>query len=87
MEEWGFIWLMFVLKAPILALLGLVWWAIRQTDTEDASDEGGLGDRRRVRHPRPPRPPRPRRGPHGDPAPEAPPRVRGLRARARQLRN
>ena len=84
--EWGFIWLMFVLKVPILMLLGIVWWAIRQTDEEEITGEGGTGDRRPTRHPRPPRPRRPRRGPHGDPLPEPPARVRGLRARARQLK-
>ena len=27
--EWGFIWLMFVLKIPLIALLWLVWYAIK----------------------------------------------------------
>ena len=33
--EWGFIWLMFVLKIPIVALLTLVWWAIKQEADPD----------------------------------------------------
>jgi len=28
---WTFVYLMVFLKLPILALLGIVWWAIRQT--------------------------------------------------------
>jgi hypothetical protein len=72
---WGFIWLMFVLKIPILMLLGIVWWAVRQTDetTDDVPPE-------LVRaRPHPPELPRHRRprGPHGDEAIlPAPPRVR-----------
>src|SRR6266508_3818033 len=27
---WGFIWLMFILKIPIVALLTIVWWAVKQ---------------------------------------------------------
>lgn len=75
---------MFALKVPILALLGLVWWAVRQTPDyaeDDASGGGGAKDR-----PHPPRRPRRRpRGPHGDPAPlPGPPRIRTV-ARARAL--
>lgn len=75
---WGLIWLMFVLKIPIVALLYIVWWAIHQEpETEDGNDDDGgtkvwpHDDRRPVlpRHPRP-------RGPHGDPAVPAPPRTR-----------
>ena len=90
MEVWGFIWLMLVLKIPVIALLWLVWWAVRQepepiADSEDG--EGGSG-RPRVPHPHdgpryPQRRPRGPRGPHGDlPAP-GPPRVR-TPARARE---
>jgi hypothetical protein len=70
---WGFVWLMLVLKIPIGMLLGLVWWAVRETDEpEDAPrDDGGskvdpADGRDRPR----------RRGPHGDPPPASPPRVR-----------
>ena len=31
---WTFVYLMVFLKLPILALLGIVWWAIRQTPEE-----------------------------------------------------
>jgi hypothetical protein len=83
MEEWGFIWLMFVLKVPIIALCLLVWWAVRQepvTDDDAPGDDGGTKHRPRWRRPfgR-----GPRRGPHGDPAVPSPPRVRTTRARAR----
>ena len=86
--DWGFIWIMFVLKIPVIALLWLVWWAIRQTD-DPAAEEGSGGDGgsklRQPRHPRPKQPWSPRcRGPHGDPSLPAPPRVRTVvRARER----
>jgi len=72
---WGFVWLMFILKIPILMLLGIVWWAIK-AETNPAGDEGNGGIRRH-REPPFPRWPKPRRrGPHGAPLPPAPPRVR-----------
>lgn len=72
---WGFIWLMFVLKIPIVALLGIVWWAVK-AEPEPASDGGDGGIHREPERPFP-RWPRPRRrGPHGAPLPSAPPRVR-----------
>jgi hypothetical protein len=83
----GFIWSAVALKAPLVALVFAVWWAIRnEPDDPAASDEDG-GVPRTDDHHRPLRPsPRPnRRGPHGDPAPPAPPRVRTVRARARTL--
>jgi hypothetical protein len=80
---WGFIWLMVVLKIPILMLLGIVWWAVRQGDDapQDVPPEMA-----RVR-PHPPQlPPRKRpRGPHGDDLPlPSPPRVRSV-VRGREL--
>jgi hypothetical protein len=83
---WGFVWMMLVLKIPIIALLYLVYWAIRQSDAEieQPSDGGGGSDRHPHRggphRPRRPRPPR--RGPHAEPPPRAPSRVR---ASGRQL--
>ena len=84
---WTFVYLMLFLKLPILALLGIVWWAIRQAPDpyeQPSGDDGGIN---RLPHPRRPfpRPPSPRRGPHGTPAPAAPPRVRSTIARARTL--
>jgi hypothetical protein len=84
--SWGFVWLMLALKIPLVGLLCIVWWAIKQEPEDSASsqdDDGGI-KRQRV-HPRKPFPRRPRRGPHGDPAPPPPPRVRIVRARARTL--
>jgi hypothetical protein len=79
--EWSFIWLMFVMKLPIVALFVLVWWACRSPDVdEEDAGEGGSGVR-----PHPPRRPRRRRprGPHGEPLPyDAPPRTRRARDRA-----
>ena len=83
---WTFVYLMLILKIPIVALLTIVWWAIRSTPEdstpEHADDSGGSKTRRR--HPRKPLPRHPRRGPHGDPLPLPPPRVRTVVARARR---
>jgi hypothetical protein len=84
---WTFLYLMVFLKLPIVALLLLVWWAIRQTgpetgaDGNEGEDDGGS---RCPRHPRPPLRPLPRRGPHhGLPVPSSPSRMRPVVARAR----
>jgi hypothetical protein len=76
---WTFVYLMLILKIPIVALLTIVWWAIRQPPVPEADHEDGGGGSRRSPHPRsrPPQPPR--RGPHGDPAPAPPERVRVTR--------
>jgi hypothetical protein len=84
---WTFLYLMLFLKLPILALLGIVWWAIRQQPNpyeESSGDDGGI---KRAPHPRRPFPrrPTPRRGPHGAPSPPPPPRVRSAIARTRAL--
>lgn len=76
---------MLALKIPLIGLICLVWWAIKQKpDDEPASEDDG-GIRLHRRHPRQPFPRTPRRGPHGDPAPLPPARVRTVRARARTL--
>jgi hypothetical protein len=79
---WAFFWLAVILKIPIVALLLIVWWAIREPPVPEAGDDRGGSDRD-PRHPRrrPPHPPR--RGPHRDPAPGTPARVRLARARRR----
>jgi hypothetical protein len=76
-EAWGFIWIMLILKIPLVALLWLVWYAVRATPepiTADEDDDGGIGKP----HPHGPRgTDRPRRrGPHGEPLVPAPPRTR-----------
>jgi hypothetical protein len=85
---WTFVYLMLILKIPIVALLTIVWWAIRSTPEESdpvQTDDGGTKvPPRQPRHPRPVRPRHPRRGPHGDPLPLPPPRVRTVVARARR---
>ena len=80
---WGFIWLMFVLKIPILMLLGIVWWAVRQ-ETDHAEEDAPPEKVPARPHP-PERPHRKRpRGPHGDSAVlPSPPRVRTTTAKAR----
>ena len=82
----GFLWLMLALKIPLIALIVVVWWAIKQRPAEPpASDDRGGGSK--LHHPHTPQPvPRmPRRGPHGGTSPPAPARVRTVRARARTL--
>jgi hypothetical protein len=72
---WGFIWLMFVLKIPILMLLGIVWWAVRQ-EQDPAEDVPPETVPARPHPPERPQRKRPR-GPHGEPAVlPSPPRVR-----------
>ena len=85
--EWTFLYLMVFLKLPILALLWIVWWAVRQEPSPDEQQYGDDGGIKRLPHPRRPFPrrPTPRRGPHGSPAPASPPRVRSAVARSRTL--
>jgi len=76
-SAWGILWLAVALKVPIIALLYLVWWAIKDPPVPAADEDGGGSpDREPWPHPRDPRPRTPRRGPHGPPAPAAPARVR-----------
>ncbi len=82
---WGFIWLMFILKIPIVGLLTIVWWAIRATDEPRAEERVPAEPRPHPHRPRRPRHRRPR-GPHGDPAAlPSPPRVRPVTALGRDL--
>jgi hypothetical protein len=83
---WTFIWLMVLLKIPIVAL---VRWALRGPEVTPEED-GGIGPRLRPLHPHHPRsklPRSPRRGPHGSPAPGPPARVRTAVALQRLPRN
>jgi hypothetical protein len=81
--DWGFIWLMFIMKIPLGALLWIVWWAIHAQPAVDELPSDGQGRRRHG--PRLPTGPRsPRRGPHAEPPPAAPARVRRARGRALQ---
>jgi hypothetical protein len=93
-DAWTFIWLMVILKIPIVGLYLIIRWAVRQTP-EAAGEDGGIGPRRDPsphrpsdpRHPRPRLPRSPRRGPHGD-APLAPPaRVRTVAVRGRLVKS
>jgi hypothetical protein len=88
-----FIFLMFVLKIPIIGLFTIVWWAIHaKPEPEPVSGEDGGTKRpvnprpRHPRHPRPALPRHPRRGPqHGAHRVPAPPRTRTVIARARSV--
>jgi hypothetical protein len=70
------------LKLPILAAGLIIWWAVRQQP--DYSDDPGGGPGRDRPHPPPTLPHAPRRGPHRERAPQPPPRVRSVVARARE---
>ena len=86
MTTWTFIWLMVLLKIPIVALFLIVRWAVRQTPEQEPGQDGGIGPRPGPLHPHHPRsrlPRRPRRGPHGDPSPSAPARMRTVASRKR----
>ena len=84
MNTWIFIFLMVVLKLPILALFGIVWYAIKQKPEEAEDTSGGGGSLKPLNpHPRGPLPRSPRRGPHGEPASPAPARMRVTSARQR----
>jgi hypothetical protein len=86
-DAWTFVWLMFALKIPIVALFLIVRWAIRQTPEEATGGDGGIGPIIGPLHPHHPRSRLPRlprrRGPHGEPTPIPPARVRTAVARAR----
>jgi hypothetical protein len=84
---WTMLYLFVFLKLPILAAVGIIWWAVRQgTEPEEAPTDGGTPRRSRP-HPRPKRPRPPRRGPHAGARPQPPPRVRSVTAagRAREI--
>ncbi len=88
MDAWTFIWLMVILKIPIVGLFMIVRWAVRQGPEAATEGDGGIGFRPRPRHPSHPRsrlPHSPRRGPRcGTSAPAAPPpRIRTVATRAR----
>ncbi len=91
MDAWTFIWLMFILKIPIVGLFLIVRWAVRQVPEATTEEDGGIGFRPRPRHPHHPRPRgggrgpiASRRGPHrGAPALLPPPRIRTAAARGR----
>jgi hypothetical protein len=85
-DTWTFIWLMFLLKIPIVALFLLVRWAVREAPEPATGEDGGIGPRARPLHPHHPRPRRPRpprRGPHGEPPAPSPRRVRTIAAHKR----
>jgi hypothetical protein len=93
-DAWTFIWLMVILKIPIVALFLLVRWAAREEPAmgSAADEDGGISvDPRGPSHPSHPRPrlPRsPRRGPHrGLPRPASPARVRAVVADTRLTRH
>jgi hypothetical protein len=78
---WGFIWMVVVLKIPVVALLWLCWWAIR-AEPEAATDEKSGGDGGSGHSPRPRTPRPPRRGDHAQPTPHPPARIRALARRS-----
>ncbi len=87
---WGFVWLMFILKIPIIGLFCIVWWAVKQDEDPAPLEPVRIAPDPHHRSRRLPRGRRPR-GPHGGAtAPPAPPRVRPAwqtAARGRPLRD
>jgi hypothetical protein len=68
---WELIWMLVILKIPVVYLCMVVWWAIR---SEPRPPEPSVETVRAEPEPPPGRrfsraqPPRPRRGPHGTPS-------------------
>ncbi len=86
MDAWTFIWLMFLLKIPIVALFLIVRWAVNQTPETEPGHDGGIGPRHSPHRPHHPRSRLPRRrGPHGEQTPASPARVRTLVARGQLI--
>lgn len=82
MDVWTFIWLLVILKIPIVMLFLIVRWAVRQTPQTAPEQDGGIGPRLGPRHPHRPRSPlprSPRRGPHGGLRTSSPVRTRTRR--------
>jgi hypothetical protein len=87
--EWGFVWIMLILKIPLFALLYIVWYAIKDPPEPELADEGTDGSDRPLK-PQPIAPLFPRRGPHGgagDARIPPPARTRAATARARVERD
>jgi len=40
-SAWGIVWLAIALKVPIVALLWIVWWAIKDPPVPEPQDGGG----------------------------------------------
>jgi len=89
-DAWTFIWLMLILKIPVVGLFLIVRWAVHQTPEGSAPEEdGGIGFRsptgpRAPVHPRTHLPRPSRRGAHrGAPELLPPPRIRAVAAHMR----
>jgi hypothetical protein len=86
---WTFIWLMFLLKIPIVGLFLIVRWAVKQTPETALGEDGGIARPSLPRDPRHPRsrlPRAPRRGPHREAPPAPPARVRAFASAQRLTR-
>jgi hypothetical protein len=87
--EWGFVWLVLILKIPIIGLFWIIWWAIKDAPEPELPGQAD-DDSDRPLKPRPIAPLRPRRGPHagpGDARIPSPPRTRTATVRARVERD
>jgi hypothetical protein len=57
MDAWALIFMVVILKIPLVAALFIIWYAIKEPAPEEEAD-GGLRGPRRDPKPRRPRPPR-----------------------------
>jgi hypothetical protein len=74
------LWMLVILKLPIVAALLLIWYAVQEP--EPSNDEGEGGSKVSLDpSPRPDRPRPPRRGPHATPPKPSPERIRVAKGR------
>lgn len=79
------VWMLVILKIPIIAALLLIWYAVQEPDgAQDEDDGGSRVPGESTPPPDRPRPRPPRRGPHATPPAPSPERIRAVKGR--QLR-
>ena len=79
------VWMLVILKIPIIAALLLIWYAVKEPNqAPDEEDGGSRVPREPDPSPKRPRPRPPRRGPHATPPAPSPQRIRAVKGR--QLR-
>jgi hypothetical protein len=74
------LWMLVILKIPIVAAFLLIWYAVQEPEPAGQDDEGGSRVPREP-SPQPDRPHSPRRGPHATPPAPSPDRIRVVKNR------